>query len=376
MNGRPIALAAGGTGGHVFPAEALAAELTRRGHRPVLVTDRRGSGYERRFPGIEVVRVRAATFAGRGALGKLMAAAEIGLGAWEARRALRALGPAAVVGFGGYPSLPTMLAAGTLGLPTVVHEQNARLGRVNRLLAARAKAVAASFEDMQGLRAEDAAKVTLTGNPVRPAIVALRDQPYSAPAAAAAVRILILGGSQGATVLSDVVPQALIGLPAALRARLSVAQQCRAEDLARVRAAYAYARMDVELAAFFDDVPARLAACHLAITRAGASTVSELNVIGRPAILVPYRHAADDHQTANAMSAVTAGAAKMLAADGFTPAALADTVTALLADGAGLEAMAAAARGLGRADAAARLADLVESLANGGAVDETQRRAA
>jgi UDP-N-acetylglucosamine--N-acetylmuramyl-(pentapeptide) pyrophosphoryl-undecaprenol N-acetylglucosamine transferase len=376
MNGRPIALAAGGTGGHVFPAEALAAELTRRGRRPVLVTDRRGSGYERRFPGIEVVRVRAATFAGRGALGKLMAAAEIGLGTWEARGVLRALSPAAVVGFGGYPSLPTMLAAGALGLPTVLHEQNAKLGRVNRLLASRAGAIAASFADMQGLREADAAKVTLTGNPVRPAIVDMREHPYGAPGATAAIKILILGGSQGATVLSDVVPQALIDLPVELRARLDIAQQCRAEDMARVRAAYAYARMKVELATFFDDAPARLAACHLAITRAGASTLSELAVIGRPAILAPYKHAADDHQTANAKSVVAAGGAKMLAADDFTPKALTGLLRALLSDGPALEAMARAARGLGRVDAAARLADLVESMANGGALSGAERRAA
>jgi UDP-N-acetylglucosamine--N-acetylmuramyl-(pentapeptide) pyrophosphoryl-undecaprenol N-acetylglucosamine transferase len=376
MIGRPIALAAGGTGGHVFPAEALAAELTRRGWRPVLITDRRGGGYERRFPGIEVVRVRAATFAGRGALGKLMAAAEIGLGTWEARRVLRAMSPAAVVGFGGYPSLPTMLAASGLGLPTVLHEQNAKLGRVNRLLSARAGAIATSFAGMQGLREGEAAKVTLTGNPVRPAIAALRDQPYSAPAAGAPIRILILGGSQGATVLSDVAPQALIDLPAELRARLEVAQQCRAEDMARVRAAYGYARMKVELATFFDDAPARLAQCHLAITRAGASTLSELAVIGRPAILVPYKHAADDHQTANAKAVEAANGAQMLAADEFTPQALSTLLRTLLADGAALEAMAQAARRLGRADAAAQLADLVERMANGGRLDDAERRVA
>lgn len=376
MSERPIALAAGGTGGHVFPAEALAAELVRRGRRPVLITDRRGSGYERRFPGIEVVRVRAATFAGRGALGKLMAAAEIGLGTWEARRVLRALSPAAAVGFGGYPSLPTMLAAGALGLPTVLHEQNAKLGRVNRLLAARAGAIATSFEGMEGLREGEAAKVTLTGNPVRPAITALRDQPYSAPAAAGPVRILILGGSQGATVLSDVVPQALIDLPGELRARLEIAQQCRAEDMARVRTAYAYARMKAELATFFDDAPARLANCHLAITRAGASTLSELTAIGRPAILVPYKHAADDHQTANAKAVVAADGARMLAADEFTPKALSGLLETLLADGPALAAMAQAARRLGRADAAARLADLVERVANGGLEQGDERRAA
>jgi len=362
---RPVVLAAGGTGGHLFPAEALAAELLRRGRAVALVTDARAAGYETRFPGVDVHVVPAGTPSARGVVGKLRAGMDIAIGVLAARRVLRRIAPSVVVGFGGYPSLPTMLAATQLNMPTVIHEQNAPLGRVNRLLAGRVGAIAASFPETVGVKDADRAKVSLTGNPVRDAIRGLRDVAYAPPTASGPINLLILGGSQGATVLSDVVPAALAALPQELRERLYVVQQCRVEDLSRVGTAYAASGIVADIAAFISDVPARLAAAHLAITRAGASTVAELTVAGRPSILVPYLHAIDDHQTVNARALVAAGAAYMMPQPGFTPATLQAALQILLDDGAALSRMANAAHTLGRPDAAVALADLVLSR-NGG----------
>lgn len=373
---RAIALAAGGTGGHLFPAQALAAELVRRGRRVVLLTDKRTAGFEDRFQGVEVHVVRAATFANAGALAKARALADIGAGTLAARKLLRRLDVAAAVGFGGYPSLPPMLAATMLRLPAMLHEQNAVLGRVNRLLAPRVDAVALSFESTVGLRAEDESKRSVTGNPVRPAIVAVRELAYVPPNGEGPLRLLVLGGSQGAQILSDVVPAALAALPPELRSRLRVTQQCRPEDLERVRAAYRESGIVADLAAFIDDVPALLGACHLAITRAGASTVAELAVAGRPSILVPYKHATDDHQTANARALAAAGGAFVMPQDKFTAATLADSLSALLIDAPVLGDMAKAARAAGVPDAAARLADLVESLAPANGASDEGRAAA
>ena len=361
----PVVLAAGGTGGHLFPAEALAAELQRRGRAVALVTDARAAGYETRFPGVAVHVVPSGTPSARGVVGKLRAGFDIAIGVMAARRTLRQIAPSVVVGFGGYPSFPTMLAAAQMRLPTVIHEQNAPLGRVNRVLAGRVGAIAASFPDTIGVREIDQAKVTVTGNPVRDAIRAVRDVAYAAPGRERPLNLLILGGSQGATILSDVVPAALAALPTDLRMRLRVVQQCRPEDLARVNAVYAEAGIAAETAAFISDVPARLAACHLAITRAGASTVAELTVAGRPSILVPYLHAMDDHQTANAKALVAAGAAYLTPQLGFTPATLQAALQILLDNDIALARMAASARALGRPDAAVALADLVLSR-NGG----------
>jgi UDP-N-acetylglucosamine--N-acetylmuramyl-(pentapeptide) pyrophosphoryl-undecaprenol N-acetylglucosamine transferase len=376
VSARPIVLAAGGTGGHVFPAEALAAELRRRGRALALVTDRRGGGYEERFPGIDIHLVPAASPSGRGSLGRLKAIGEIGAGVVAARALFRRLAPAAAVGFGGYPSLPAMLAASLMRLPTLIHEQNAHLGRANRLLAGRVGAIAMSFAETSGIRARDRAKVTLTGNPVREAIGAVREVPYAAPTTEGALRLLVLGGSQGATVLSEVVPAALAALPEGLRARLRVSQQCRAEDIERVRETYRAAGVAADLATFFHDVPAQLAACHLAITRAGASTVSELTVAGRPAILVPYPHATDDHQSANARAVVAGGGAWLMPQPKFTATALAETLAALAADPAALARMAAGARALGQPQAARQLADLVERLAPANGAGAERRAAA
>ena len=353
-----IVLAAGGTGGHMFPAEALARELLGRGERVALVTDRRGQAFGDRLAGVALHRIRAGRF-GAGLMSKMVGIAELALGTLEARRLLRALSPAAVVGFGGYPSVPTMLAASRLGLPTVIHEQNAILGRANRLLAARARQIATSFAEVGAMRETDRARLVLTGNPVRPAIAALRGTPYCDIAADGPFQLLIIGGSQGARVLSEVIPAAFAALPQALRGRLRVTQQARAEDIEAVRRAHAHNGVAAELATFFADVPERLARAHLVVSRSGASTVAELAMIGRPAILVPYLHAADDHQTANARALEKAGGAWVMPHAAFTAEALAAKLGQLMQAADSLARAAAAAHGLGRPDAARALAELV-----------------
>ncbi|MCP5366926.1 MAG: undecaprenyldiphospho-muramoylpentapeptide beta-N-acetylglucosaminyltransferase [Hyphomicrobiales bacterium] len=371
MSPRLIALAAGGTGGHVFPAEALAAELAARGHRLALVTDARGGAYKGVLGGLETHHIRAGAVAGRSVVGRVESMVELAIGTWQALGLLKRLDPAAVVGFGGYPSVPTMLAAVRRGCRTVVHEQNAILGRANRLLAGRVARIATSFAQVTGpggTALDGAATLVHTGMPVRPAITALAGRAYLPPAGDGPVNLLVLGGSQGARVLSDVVPEALRRLDRGLLDRLRLAQQCRPEDLDRVRAAYGALGLDADLAPFFDDVPDRLAAAHLVICRSGASTVAETTALGRPAILVPYPHAADDHQAANAAAVAAAGGGWMMRQDRFTPETLAACLSDVLAEPARLQAAADAARAFGRPDAAARLADLVERLmgANGG----------
>ena len=361
MSARPVVLAAGGTGGHMFPAEALAAELMRRGFPVALVTDRRGQAFGDRLPGVALHRIRAGRI-GAGIVRKMAALAETALGTIEAARLLRALAPAAVVGFGGYPSVPTMLAATRMRLPTVIHEQNAILGRANRLLAPRVMVIATSFANVGALRADPHVRVVETGNPVRDAITALRGVDYNAPGDGP-IELLVIGGSQGARILSQTVPAALGQLDPALKSRLFVMQQARPEDLAEVQHAHAANGIAAEVAPFFEDVPARLARAHLVISRSGASTVAELTALGRPAILVPYRFAADDHQSANARALAEAGAAWTMAETGFTPQALAMRIATLLAAPHALVAAAAAAHRLGRPDAAERLADLVATAA-------------
>jgi UDP-N-acetylglucosamine--N-acetylmuramyl-(pentapeptide) pyrophosphoryl-undecaprenol N-acetylglucosamine transferase len=360
-----IVLAAGGTGGHLFPAEALARELMARGFRIALVTDRRGQAFGDKLPGVALHRIRTGRFGG-GLMNKVVGVAELALGTLEAGRLLRALAPAVVVGFGGYPSVPTMLAAARQNLPTVIHEQNAILGRANRLLAPRARRIASSFAEMGGMRDADRPRLVLTGNPVRPAITALRGAIYRVPENHDSFEILVLGGSQGARVLSEVVPAAFAVLPAAVRRRLRVTQQARAEDIEAVRVAHRASGVAAELAAFFNDVPERLARAHLVISRSGASTMAELTLVGRPAILVPYLHAADDHQTANARALEKVGGAWVMPQPAFTPEALAERLAALIAAPERLAAAAAAARAQGRPDAARGLADLVvDAIGNG-----------
>jgi UDP-N-acetylglucosamine--N-acetylmuramyl-(pentapeptide) pyrophosphoryl-undecaprenol N-acetylglucosamine transferase len=361
-----IVLAAGGTGGHVFPAEALARELAARGHRLAIVTDRRGTAFGGPLGEIETHRIHAAAVTGRGSWRKARAVAQLGLGTIEAARLLRGLEPAAVVGFGGYASVPTMLAARHYGIATVMHEQNAVLGRANRLLAARVDRIATCFERVAGIAAEHRAKVTRTGNPVRPAIASLGDRPYPTPARDGPLSVLVLGGSQGAHVFSTVLPAALERLPAGLRARLRVTQQCREADLAATGAAYRAIGVEADLAAFFADVPERLAGAHLLICRAGASTLAELAAAGRPAILAPYPFATDDHQTMNARALADAGGGWILPHGDFTAEAVAQRLEALLAHPETLAVAARAARTLGVPHAAQHLADLVTELVSAG----------
>ena len=357
---RPIVIAAGGTGGHFFPAEALAAELVARGQRVVLMTDARSGGLSSAvFDGREQFVIRGAGVAGRGVWRGVKAVGALAAGVVQARRILASLGAGCVVGFGGYPSVAPVLAARMLRRrPAVVlAEQNAVLGRANRFLAQRADVLALGFAATALV--PSFVRTEVTGNPVRPAIAALARTSYVAPAGR--LRLLVLGGALGARVFSDVVPAALALLPVALRERLSVVQQVRAEDLERVRAAYRASGVAAELSPFFADVAARLVAAHLVIARAGASTVAELAVVGRPAILVPLPGAIDDHQAANARALADASGAWVMAQRTFTPEALAERLARGLANPVGLAALAVGARSHARADAVVRLADLVEA---------------
>lgn len=366
----PIVLVAGGTGGHVFPAEALAGELRARGLTLALFTDRRGEAFGGELGSVTTHQIRAGRVTTGSVISRARGVIDLALGGLQSRRLLATLKPAVVVGFGGYPSVPPMLAAASLGIPTVIHEQNALLGRANRLLAPRVRAVATAFAQVGGMNAADRGKAILTGNPVRPGVRALRGRPYPALGANDPIQLLITGGSQGATVFSDVVPAALARLPDALRRRLRISQQCRAEDIARARAAYAKTDVTVELATFFNDIPERLARAHLVISRAGASTIAELTTAGRPAILVPYPSAMDDHQTVNAKAIESAGAAHVLAQPDFTPDTLMARLKLLFAQPPTLARMAKHAHDYGHADAAANLAQLVVGLMNHGSGQE------
>jgi UDP-N-acetylglucosamine--N-acetylmuramyl-(pentapeptide) pyrophosphoryl-undecaprenol N-acetylglucosamine transferase len=328
-----------------------------------LVTDRRGGGFGDRMAAVETHRISAGGLAGGGVLRRAQGVMQLGAGLLQARRLLSRLAPAAAVGFGGYASVPTMLAASFAGIPTVLHEQNAVLGRANRLLSKRVTRIAAAFADFGAeLPAE---RIVLTGNPVRPAIAALGSEPYPRIARGESLRLLVVGGSQGARVFSRLIPAAIGLLPEELRRSLRIMQQCRAEDLDTARNSYQLLAADVELAPFFADMPERFRAAHLVIARAGASTVAELAAAGRPAILIPYPFATDDHQTANAKAMSAAGAAWLMPEATTEPAALAERLATLLQRPETLAAAADAAHRLGRRDAAKRLADLVTSLIRG-----------
>jgi len=357
-----VLLAAGGTGGHVFPAEALASELMDRGYRLGLVTDKRGKAYGGALGELETHRILAGGIAGKSIPARIKSVMELGIGTWQAWRLLKDLRPDAVVGFGGYASVPTMMAATFTSIPTAIHEQNALLGRANRLLAGRVKAIATSFTDTHGLPAGADRKITLTGMPVRAPIAAKADTPYPASEGDAPLGVLVLGGSQGATVLSEVIPAALAKLSDEIKARLDVTQQCREEDMSMVKAAYGESGIRAHLATFIDDVPERLGKSHVVISRAGASTVAEALAVGRPSILVPYPYAADDHQSYNAQAVDAAGAGWIMPQDTFTAENLAIRLDSLLGLPAVLEKSARCARDLGRADAAKHLADMVANL--------------
>jgi UDP-N-acetylglucosamine--N-acetylmuramyl-(pentapeptide) pyrophosphoryl-undecaprenol N-acetylglucosamine transferase len=354
-------LAAGGTGGHLFTAEALAVELLAGGSRVHLLSDARAEVFAGRVGEIETHHVRAAQLGG-GAAHTAHALGELALGTLQARRLLRRLCPACVIGFGGYASVPTMLAAVSLGMPTAIHEQNAVLGRANRLLAPRVRRIATGFPATAGLRPADRTRTVRTGNPVRPAVLALARTKYKAPQRGGPIELLILGGSQGARIMSEAVPPALAALPTRLREMLRVSHQARPEDLPGAEAIYRKNRIQAELQSFFSDVPDRLARAHLAICRAGASTVAELAAIGRPAVLIPYPYATDNHQAANARAFAEAGAGWVVAQPELRPDTFALYLENLLADPAALSGAAQRAGDFGRPDAARDLAQLAIEL--------------
>jgi UDP-N-acetylglucosamine--N-acetylmuramyl-(pentapeptide) pyrophosphoryl-undecaprenol N-acetylglucosamine transferase len=362
---RPILLAAGGTGGHLFPAEALAHALAARGAVVELVTDERALAYGGAFPARAMHCIPAATPRGGSFLAKAQAVARLAYGTAQAAKVFNAIKPRAVIGFGGYPTVPPLLAAGFLKIPAVLHESNAIMGKANRFLSGHVDKIAAGLPNLS-VAPPLRGKVVVTGNPVRPAVLEAARLPFPA-FDDGAFRLLVTGGSQGARVMADIVPEAIAALPDRLRSRLRLVQQTRAEDIARVEAIYASAGVDVEIAPFFKDLPARIAQAHFVVSRAGASTVSELAVIGRPALLVPLPHSLDGDQAANAAFIEEAGAAETVKQSDFTPAFLTARLGELIAAPESLVQRAAAAKGVGVPDAAERLADLVLNVAQSGA---------
>jgi UDP-N-acetylglucosamine--N-acetylmuramyl-(pentapeptide) pyrophosphoryl-undecaprenol N-acetylglucosamine transferase len=357
---RHYVLAAGGTGGHLIPAFALGHELERRGHHVALITDERGAQIPGKPESLPAHILPPGRISGLNPLGWLKGAKGVLEGRRMALRLFESFAPTAVVGFGGYPALPTLLAARSAKIPTILHEQNSVLGRVNRFFAPRVDAIATSFAQVDRLEAKLAGKVTLVGNPVRDDVLALREAPFPAFTGESLLRILVTGGSQGARVLSEVVPDGLAMLPTALRSRLQVIQQCRAEDIEAVRHRYATHGIPAELATYFENMAERLAGAHLFIGRAGASTIAELTAVGRPAILIPLPIATDDHQAANTREIVAAGGARAIRQDKFTATELAKQIQAMAQHPETLANAAHASWNCGYPNAASDLADLVE----------------
>jgi UDP-N-acetylglucosamine--N-acetylmuramyl-(pentapeptide) pyrophosphoryl-undecaprenol N-acetylglucosamine transferase len=353
----PILLCAGGTGGHLFPAESLAVVLAKRGIAVELATDTRAAHFK--FPARAVHLIPSATVRGRDPLSLARTGGLLAYGTVKAWRMIGRVRPRAVVGFGGYPTVPPLLAAAWRGVPTVLHEQNGVMGRANRLLAARVTAIATGFRVLANVDARAQAKVGFTGNPVRPLVIEAAKVPYAAPEPHGSLRLLVFGGSQGARVMSEIVPKAIALLGADLRARLHIIQQARPEDIDAVSTEYAGLGVANGCAPFFADLPVRMAAAHLTVSRSGASTVAELSAIGRPGILVPLPHALDQDQFVNAGVLHDAGAAIRIVQRDFTPDRLASEIAALADDPARLAAMAEAAKAAGTIDAAEKLADLV-----------------
>jgi len=362
MSGPTIVLSAGGSGGHLYPAQALAAELVRRGASIVVMTDARGTQYPSFFPDAAIEIVPAAAFSDRSIIRLMTAPFEIVAGIVTALAKLLRIRPSAIVGFGGYPSVPVMVAACLARFPTAILAPDAVVGRANRLVANHVRVIAGGLP-LKRFLPKDMSKVVYTGNPVRPDVVALSGAPYEMPEPQGPFRLLVFGGSQGARALSELVPAGIGLLAPELRSRLDVVQQCRPEDIEQVRAAYASSGVRAELAAFFTDLPSRMARAHLVIGRSGVGTVSELMVIGRPAILVPLPHALDDNQTPNADVFAEAGGGWRVSQSELTPQKLSEMLTNALSDPSDLARRARAAHTLAKPDAAQRLADVVENLA-------------
>lgn len=366
-----ILLAAGGTGGHLFPAEALAHELIARGWDVHLATDDRASRYANHFPAKEVHTIRSATFGSKNPIALIGAMWRIWQGVRQASGVIHRIKPAVVVGFGGYPTLPPVYAATRRKVATIIHEQNAVMGRANRALAPRVDAIAGGFlpEDTSAA----GAKTVTTGNPVRPAVLEAATASYVASAGSDPFRLLVFGGSQGAQFFSDAVPAAVALLSDAQRARLIITQQARADDVGRVKDAYARLGIDAQVSPFFTDMAQRMAAAHLVISRSGASTVSEIAVIGRPALLVPYPHALDHDQAANAAALAAAGGGEVHPQSTLNPETVAGLMSAAMEEPERLETMAAAAKSVGRPNAARLLADLAEAIASRKTIEEFRK---
>ncbi len=359
-----IILSAGGTGGHMTPARALGHDLLSRGYRVEVVTDTRGEKFSSLFEGMPMHVVKAGTL-GAGLSGKVKGATALGLGILKAVKILRRMKPVLVVGFGGYPSIPAVYAAQKMGIPTIIHEANAVIGRANDMLAAKAERIALSMHEVAGLEQSERIRSIITGNPVRPEIASLYTQPYPTPKPDGELRILIFGGSLGAKILSDVVPKALSMLDADYRKRLRIIQQCREEDLEGVKTAYEEAGINAELKTFFQDVPEQLGKAHLVIARSGASTVAEVTVAGRPAIFVPMEVHRDNQQKMNADAVADAGGAWVMAEGGFTPETLLARIETFLHNPEVLFKAAENARSCGKPDAARKLGNLVTAIASG-----------
>ncbi|MEZ6022489.1 MAG: undecaprenyldiphospho-muramoylpentapeptide beta-N-acetylglucosaminyltransferase [Hyphomonadaceae bacterium] len=362
MTKKIVVIAAGGTGGHLFPAAAFADEMFRRGWRVFLMTDARGRRYAEGFPAERIDDVPAASLS-MNPFTALPALFRIWRGVNAARRRFRELPPALVAGFGGYPSFPALVAAHQFKVPILIHEQNSVLGRVNRAMANNAAIVACGFDRLDRLPAKAEAYKHVVGNPVRAPILAVRERPYPEAPAGGRINLLIIGGSQGARLFGEVIPAAIAMLPQALRQRLDVVHQVREEQVNDAKKVYKKANVSAEVAPFFTDMGQRLGAAHLVISRAGASSVTELQVAGRPAILVPFAAAADDHQTANAEGLTSVGAADLFTEQEFEPGALASLLERRMADPHALAVRAAAARAAAKPEAAKTLADLAEGAA-------------
>jgi UDP-N-acetylglucosamine--N-acetylmuramyl-(pentapeptide) pyrophosphoryl-undecaprenol N-acetylglucosamine transferase len=373
MAERTILLAAGGTGGHLFPAEALAHELIARGWSVQLATDNRAERFAVNFPGAVIHPISAATIGSRNPFALLRAFWTIWKGVREASAVIGKEKPAAVVGFGGYPTLPPVYAATRRNVPSLIHEQNAVMGRANKALAGKVNAVAGGF--LSENAGQFAAKTVVTGNPVRPPVIEAAKKPFSAPARGEPFHLLVFGGSQGARFFSDALPPAIARFPEAERRRLKITQQARDDDETKVRAAYEELGVEAEVSPFFDDMAERMAATHLIISRSGASTVSEIAVIGRPALLVPYPHALDHDQAANAARLAEAGGAELHPQSTLSAERLAELIGGLMDNPQRLAAMAAAAKSAGKPDATRLLADLTEAIASGQAIEDFKKGA-